>query len=65
MSDIGDFIRRSRRSAKFAIAAPGHLAIFADRRDRRIKSPGVSPALDCEFGGNKKISDNLKSATGN
>ena len=22
-----------------------HLAIFADRRDRRIKSPGVSPAL--------------------
>ena len=28
MSDIGDFIRRSRRSAKIAIAAPGTLGDF-------------------------------------
>ena len=33
MSDIGDFIRRSRRSAKIAIAAPGTLGDF--RRSRR------------------------------
>ena len=39
MPDIGDFIRRSRSSLNLA-----HLAIFADRPDRR-KSPGVSPAL--------------------
>ena len=45
MPDIGDFIRQLRRSANFAIAARAHLAIFADRGDRRIKSPGVSLAL--------------------
>ena len=39
MPDIGDFIRRSRRSAKIAIAAPG-----TPGEDRRIKSPSVSLA---------------------
>ena len=33
MPDIGDFIRRSRRSAKIAIAAPGTPGDF--RRSRR------------------------------
>lgn len=41
MRDIGDFRRRSRHRA--------HLAIFTDRRDRRIKSPGVSPAKGKEI----------------
>ena len=47
MPDIGEFIPRSRRSAKITIAAPdrAHLAIFADRGDRPIKSPSVSLAL--------------------
>ena len=45
MPDTGDFIRRSRRSAKIAIARPGHLVVFADRGDQRLKSPAVSSAL--------------------
>ena len=46
MPDIGDFICRWRRSAKIAITAPTHRAIFARcARDRRIKSLIVSPAL--------------------
>ena len=45
MPDIGDFIRRSdlRKSQSLHRV---HLAIFADRGDRCIKSPGLSPALD-------------------
>ena len=42
--DIGDSIRRWQRTTKIAIAALAHLAIFADHCDRRLKSPGVSPA---------------------
>ena len=45
MPYIGDFIRRSRRSVKITIAPPGTPGDFADRGDRRIKSPSVSPAL--------------------
>ena len=40
MQDIGDFICRSRRSAKIAIAPPGTPG------DRRIKSSSVSLALN-------------------
>ena len=45
MPDIGDFIRRSRRSAKIAIAVPGTPGYCGDRR---IKSPSVSLALRCD-----------------
>ena len=43
-SDSGDFIRRSRPPAKSQSLLRVHPAIFADRGDQRIKSPGVSPA---------------------
>ena len=39
--------RGDRRKSQSLLRA--HLAIFADRGDRRIKSPGVSPALDFSF----------------
>ena len=47
--DIGDFIRRSRDRRKSQSLHRAHLAIFAVRGDRRIKLPGVSPALINRF----------------
>ena len=38
-------IQKNRGNGKSPSLHRAHLAILADRRDRRIKSPGVSPAL--------------------
>ena len=46
MLDIGDFIRDRGDRRKSQSLHRAHLAIFADRGDRRIKSPSVSLALE-------------------